>query len=184
MGRSSVTDTDMGYDRLAKTLNLLAEKRYVVVGIRGEAGARRERATSQATTTKSGRPSKKTKRVGIVDPDAFTLVEIASVNEFGSEDGRIPERSFLRSTFDMHKDRYYRILNAAVTRVIAGRSEINHELGQLGLRAAGDVQKTIGMLREPPNAAVTIAKKGSSKPLRDTGRLAASIDFEVRSDDE
>ena len=158
--KNGVTDTDKGYADLRATLAKIAKDRpYVVVGIRGEAGA-------QTYQSEGG--------------DAISLVEVGAVHEFGSRDGRIPERSYLRSTFDARRDDYARGLRAGLGRVVDGSSDIDTELGQLGLVVTGDVQQTIATLTDPPLAEYTIKRKGSSKPLIRDGRLKASVDHEVR----
>lgn len=118
---------------------------------------------------------------------AATVAEYATDNEFGSESRRVPERSFLRSTIDERRDAYTKSLERAVEAGIDaaiaggdGTAAVERALGLLGMEAAGDVQATIRDLREPPNSPVTIARKGSSNPLIDTGRMRASIDSEVR----
>lgn len=40
---------------------------------------------------------------------------VAMVNEFGSEDGHIPERSFLRSSFDENATQYAGMMKGFVT---------------------------------------------------------------------
>ena len=155
-----VTDTDRGYGELRRLLGKLRKDRpYVVAGIRGQAGA-------QTYQSESG--------------EAISLVEVGAVHEFGSRDGRIPERSYMRSTFDARRDDYERGLKRAIGRAIDGDGDIDTELGRLGLVAAGDIQQTIATLTDPPLAQATIDKKGSSKPLVETGRLKSSIDSEVR----
>ena len=161
--RGGVTDTDRGYADLRATLaKLAADKPRVVVGIRGQAGAQSYQGD---------------------DGKAISLVEVGAVHEFGSQDGRIPERSYLRSTFDARRTDYERGLRAGLGRVVDGSSDIDTEFGRLGLVVAGDVQQTIATLTDPPLAEYTIRKKGSSKPLIDTGRLKQSIDHEVRRGD-
>ena len=44
-------------------------------------------------------------QVGIGAESGSDLAMIAAVNEFGSDDGHTPERSYLRSTFDEHRER-------------------------------------------------------------------------------
>ncbi len=159
--RSGIKDTDKGYAELRAMLRKVAKDRpYVVAGIRGQAGA-------QTYQSEGG-------------GDAISLVEIAAVHEFGSQDGRIPERSYMRSTFDARRDDYERGLRKALKSVVAGEADIDVELGRLGLVVSGDIQETIATLTDPPLAEYTIKKKGSSKPLIDTGRLKQSIDHEVR----
>lgn len=155
----TVRDTDRGYKALLRALH--ASPRYAVeVGILPDDGAE-------------------------VVEGGTTLAGYASVNEFGSADGRIPQRSFLRSTLDENRAKYLEIMARGAQRSLAdevlaqgdGAVErvLRDELGRLGLRAERDVKRKIRDLRDPPNAPVTIARKGSSNPLIDTGRMRNSI---------
>ncbi len=156
MATPRVIDRDFGYRRILRNLRQLGKKADigVFVGVRSGAGES-ENGTSMAL--------------------------IAAVNEFGSSDGRVPERSFLRSTVDENNAAYMNRLERATGRAIdQGRGVMRRELGLVGAKVAGDVQRKIRSLKEPPNAPSTIARKGSSNPLIDTGRLRQSIDWEVR----
>lgn len=152
-----VTDTDRGYKDAVRSLRAVSGTRHVVVGIRSEKG----------TATAEG--------------DSLNLAGIAAVNEFGSKDGHVPERSFLRSTFDAGKAAYTNAIEASLGKITDGKSDIDKELGLLGARVAGDVQATITSGVPPENAPSTIRRKrGSTGTLRDSGRLSASVDSEVR----
>lgn len=114
--------------------------------------------------------------VGIRGTKGSDLVLRAMVNEFGTE--RIPERSFLRSTMDRRRDLYLELLEEAADRALDGRPT-KRELEQIGAIAVGDVRDTIARGVPPPNAPSTIARKGSSHPLIDTGRMWQSLDAVV-----
>lgn len=106
------------------------------------------------------------------------LLTYAAANELGTD--TIPERSFLRSTADKNQAEYLDALeDVAGVIVDKGREAGKDALGRLGLRAVRDVQRAIVDLKDPPNAPSTIAAKGSSNPLVDTGRMRQSIDFVV-----
>lgn len=117
-------------------------------------------------------------RVGIHEDAESDLAVIAATNEYGSEDGRVPERSFLRATVDANQTTYGDELTAAVEAHIDGERLLTDGLDLLGARVAGDVQQFMTDLQEPPNAPSTIARKGSSNPLIDTGRLRSAIRHE------
>lgn len=119
-------------------------------------------------------------QVGVRGDPGSDLVTYAAANEFGTEDGHVPERSYLRSTIDENQTIYAGQLEAAVGDLIDGKSMLPR-LRRLGMIAKRDVQLKIRELKTPPNAPSTIRKKGSSNPLIDTGRLRNSIDFEVVS---
>ena len=50
---------------------------------------------------------------------------------------------------------------------------------RLGEMARGDIVESITKLNTPPNSPKTIALKGSSNPLIDTGFLRANVTFKV-----
>lgn len=155
---NGLTDTDRGYAAALGSLRAIAKGAHVVVGVRGQKGAARVDG----------------------DKSPLTLVEVATVNEYGSEDGHVPERSFLRSTFDAQKTEIGRAMAAGLDKIILGRGTTDDLLGRVGLKLAGDVVQTINTGVPPSNAPATIARKGSSHTLIDEGRLRQSIDHEVR----
>ncbi len=112
--------------------------------------------------------------------DGFTMVELAAVHEFGSKDGHTPERSFIRRTFQIKQDRLAKMIAKLTTALLANRVNWQTALKILGDFGATEVKNTIrdGQV-EPPLAASTIAAKGSSKPLVDTGQLIGSITWQV-----
>jgi hypothetical protein len=55
-------------------------------------------------------------------------------------------------------------------------------LNKVGVKAVAFVQKYMTDLRDPPNAPSTIAKKGSSNPLIDSGAMRQSVTYKLTSD--
>lgn len=117
--------------------------------------------------------------VGIHEDAGSDLAVIAAANEYGTENGHVPERSFLRATVDANQAAYGDELTAAVEAHIDGERPLTDGLDRLGARVAGDVQQFMTDLQEPPNAPATIARKGSSNPLIDTGQLRGAIRHEL-----
>lgn len=157
----SITDTDHGFRALLADFAKM-DAYAVDVGIQQDVGGE------------------------VAEDGDITLAGYAAVNEFGSSDGRVPERSFLRSTVDENADKYAVLLEKAVgraaDRIVEGGNAgeaMTTELGKVGLRAERDVKRKIRDLKDPPNAASTIARKGSSNPLIDTGRMRQSISHRV-----
>lgn len=152
MAKGWSVDRDRGYRALLLGLAKLAEEPYVTLGIHEDEGRQR-------------------------DGDGPTVAEYATFNEFGMG---VPERSFLRSTVDEHRDEIARRLETAITDQLDGRRTVGQGLERLGLWATGRVKMKIRDLRDPPNAPRTIALKGSDNPLIDTGRMRNSIAYKVR----
>jgi hypothetical protein len=106
--------------------------------------------------------------------------EHAAVHEFGSPALGIPERSFMRSTFDENAATYRRVLMAGIRSVLDGQAIGASVLSLFGARYARDIQLKIRQGHFVPNAPSTVARKGSSRPLIDTGRMRNSIRWELR----
>lgn len=118
------------------------------------------------------------------DDASFTLVEIAACHEFGTD--TIPERSFIRSTFSQRvPDELVKMQAALAREVVTKGLDPEKALARLGAWGAAEVKKTITEDDiPPPLAASTIAAKGSTKPLVDTGQLKNSISYEVVGENE
>ncbi len=101
------------------------------------------------------------------------LVTVAAANEFGTED--IPERSFMRSTFDEERDQLADITDAEAQAVIAGRKSVETSLQLIGEYYQSRIQAKIHSHPPPPNDPETIRRKGSSGTLIDSGTMVQSI---------
>lgn len=112
---------------------------------------------------------------GEVREDGTDMVLIAAVNHFGTEDGRIPSRPFLTQAYDRNRDKINRQIQAEWDAVLSGTKAIDQALNGLGQMHTDHVQREITRGNFPPNADSTVSKKGSSRPLIDTGRLRQSI---------
>ena len=108
------------------------------------------------------------------------MVELAAVHEFGSRDGTIPERSFIRSTFARQRVPLGKMCERLARMVVTKGMDVHQAMTLLGAWGASEVRKTItGGHVEPALKPATIAAKGSSKPLIDTGQLVGAITYEV-----
>lgn len=106
----------------------------------------------------------------------FNMASLAAVLEFGSADGRIPPRPFLRQTLAENQQKYADLFADLFKQ---GKAP-NAIYETIALIAQGDVQQNIVNGGWVPNAPSTIKRKGSSKPLIDTGRLRQSVRGVVR----
>jgi hypothetical protein len=145
-----VIDRDKGY-RLAVKRLLGVGNLGVSVGVHEDAGA---------------------------DEDGTPVAEYAMVNEFGSEDGHVPERSFLRSTLDERQGPYAAELERAVSRAVDG-VPLKTALMPLALQVRQDVQNKLDSGVDPENAPATVAKKGHGRTLEESGLLHDSIEAKV-----
>ena len=105
------------------------------------------------------------------------LASIAGFNEFGTSD--IPPRPFMAQTFDLNVFEVKTFIQNECGKIIDLKQTIPGALGRIGLFYQSKTQQQITEGKFAPNAPFTIKKKGSSKPLIDTGRLRQSISHEV-----
>lgn len=163
-GRGLIEDTDLGWQAFKRSVQAFTQARPDVVA--GVIGA----------------------PAGAVHKDSNKGENVATIgakNEFGIG---VPERSFLRSTFDANKGAYEKYvangLQRELMRGAQARQEVTPDtsvtLKRISLKLEGDIKKRIAAQIPPPNAPSTIKQKGSSTPLIDKGQLRAAISAEMR----
>lgn len=144
-------------------------------------------------------------KIGIVGESDSKLLTYASVNEYGaniaiSDRMRkflptigifvkketthivIPERSYIRSTFDNKKYlvELKKKLRIPFEEVLNNKREPETLLEIIGLVYVANIKNTIRTMKEPENHPVTIERKGKEKGLLiNSGRLVSSINYEV-----
>lgn len=120
--------------------------------------------------------------------EPISNVELGVVHEFGTQDGKIPERSFLRSTFDEQRPALLELIRKLVRGIYEGKITTQKALGVIGVKFAADVKKKVteGEQIPPPNAPATLARKAAKgeaaaapRTLIDTGRLINSVTHQV-----
>lgn len=107
--------------------------------------------------------------------DGTPTVVVAAVHEFGSNDGRIPSRSYLRSTYDENRRKYEQMVAKEARNVAKGVGTAKQAMFKTGETLRADIISKIKGGIPPPLSQRTIDAKGSSVPLIDTGQLIASI---------
>ncbi|WP_419154632.1 hypothetical protein [Weissella bombi] len=98
----------------------------------------------------------------------------ATWQEYGTSRG-IPARPFLRNTQYENESRWSQKTGQDIIQVFEGGLSSSAVLSKLGLLMVQDIRKTIDAGNFAPLSPVTIAKKGSSKPLVDTGDMYGAI---------
>ena len=109
---------------------------------------------------------------GSTEEDGTSLLDIALWNELGTENA--PSRPFLRKTFDDNEAKIRAFAAQQIKRLVAGATA-KDVLQAIGVFLKGLVQETITDGDFEANAPSTIKKKGSDKPLIDTGHLRQSV---------
>ncbi|OES45233.1 hypothetical protein [Domibacillus iocasae] len=91
----------------------------------------------------------------------------------------IPERSFVRSTFDEKEETWYQFLQQQMNLVLAGKLSVKDMYNRLGSLAAADIQAKMANFGSPNNSTATTSAKGSSSPLIDSGGLRQRVTWKV-----
>ena len=105
--------------------------------------------------------------------DELTIAALASYHEFGLG---VPQRSFIRGFFDAGRPRANGIIEGRLKAIRAGTVSPATGAEQIGIMLAGACAARVmrsGALA--PLAAETISRKGSARPLVDTGLLVSAI---------
>lgn len=123
--------------------------------------------------------SNKAMQVGIFGSDDSEVLLYASVHEFGSPKIKIPERSFIRATFDEKESEINKTVERFMIRYIEGDISIRTLESTLGEYLVGLVKKTIVDMDSPSLQPETIARKGSSGVLIDTGRMLDTVTYKM-----
>lgn len=161
---ATFSDDRRALDKILREVRKLRSA-AVTVGVHGDSGARTDGELSN--------------------------VDVARIHEFGQ--GKIPERSFLRSTVDANGADLLKHAQKVAGKVALGTMPASQALDSVGVVIVGAVQSTISAGIAPALAPATIAsrmEKGShggglaskanaTTPLVDSGQLIRSIQYRV-----
>ena len=113
----------------------------------------------------------------IVYDNGSSLVEVATENELGSSTR--PARPFMKQSW---KNGNTKLANASATvcESIADGGNAATALDQLGRFGKEVVQNEISTGHFAANSEATIKRKGSNRPLIDTGLMLNSVNYKVR----
>lgn len=158
MAANSLKDIDNGWKALKKNLKKLKNDE-LVVGIPGN-----------------------------IDFGTPTQAAIGAVHEFGSADGSIPSRSFLRSTFDKNVNKYNKILSDNIQKSfkLGPQKQALFVLGETVRRDVIEQIKNKGIKQDLSEATInafvpgTTTRRGEGPALISTGGLVGSIVSIVR----
>lgn len=94
---------------------------------------------------------------------------------------KIPERSFIRSTFDDNQDDLGDLGEDLISQVVDGKLSVKSFYELLGQTGVQMIRRTITDGLSPDLSPMTTSLKGSSKgkPLIDSGGLLKSITYQV-----
>lgn len=147
---TGVTDKDKGWNDIKRNMRQMNGS-YVKVGL-------------QSGSVHKGR-----------EGHLSDLVAIGAIHEYGTKN--VPERSFMRTTFDEQKPQLTLLKKRLVSSITSRRINTEQGLRILGEFMASAIKKKITDIQYPPlkNPSKKRAKGGIPNPLVDTGQLRAGV---------
>lgn len=109
--------------------------------------------------------------------DSLSVADVGSFHEFGTD--TIPQRSFIRAPIQDNRADLQTIQRKLLREVMLGGKTTGEALALIGEKAQSDMIAAINAGIEPGLEPATIAAKGSSTPLIDSGQLKQSIRYKV-----
>ncbi len=115
------------------------------------------------------------------DHGTIDNANLAAVHEFGAPSVGIPQRSFMGATFDAKINKYVETISDGLGKVIDRGGKVADAMALAGEAHLADIIRAIDSGISPPNKPSTVDRKGSSKPLIDTGQLKQSLTTQTKS---
>jgi hypothetical protein len=154
-GGSGIRDIDRGMDKIRKEIAALSQL-SIKAGIIEGAGSK----------------------------DGVSIAQYAAYNEFGvpgkKKKWRIPPRPFIRGFVENESAEIKAMQEQLVKLVSEGKMSADTAVKRLGQFAQDGIKRYIMSGNFEPNAEATIQRKGSSRPLIDTGTMRNSVRYQVK----
>jgi hypothetical protein len=112
-------------------------------------------------------------------PNGTSLAMVAAVQDFGAPSRGIPPRPFFRNAVKAGEEHWGSDLGKMLK---ATGYDAEVALGQLGEQIKGEIQQSIIDTNSPPLKPATIKRKGSAKPLVDTGFMLRNVQSTVKTE--
>ena len=117
------------------------------------------------------------------EADGLNNPTLAYIHEYGAPEANIPERPFLVVGVESALPAVTKVMKDGAKAALAGRNTAGQTLNTVGLVAQGAVQKKIVDGPFIPNAPGTVQRKGSDRPLIDTGALRQAVSYVIEGKD-
>jgi hypothetical protein len=163
----TIKDTDKGFKALEEKMMELTRGKYVALGLIGEAAVKEHDG----------------------EGEKLTIVNIGAIHEFGNDEGRPPQRSWLRGWIDGSLPEYQTVITDLTRQLVDNKTTVKKAMTELGMWARAGVQARIRKGIEPALSEVTKEAKArrsvgtKDTPLINTSQFINSINYDIRQDD-
>lgn len=108
---------------------------------------------------------------------SISIKDLAAIHELGLG---VPKRAFVGPALKKNRVKYIKYIGKQLTPIIRRRQTMNAAWQTVGIMAVADIQEYMITAKFTPLAQSTIKRKGSSKPLIDTGQMRQAITYRVK----
>lgn len=114
--------------------------------------------------------------------EGMTVFQIGMIHEFGVPEKNIPRRSFIRVSIENNIKEITKLIENNHRLVSENAMSAKTALDRIGIKAQNTIKESFRNNDWKANSRATIKRKGSSRPLIDTGQLIGSISFIVEKE--
>ena len=114
--------------------------------------------------------------------EGITVFQIGMIHEFGAPEKNIPRRSFIRVPIENNIKEITKLIENNHKLVSENSMSAKVALDRIGLKAQNTIKKSFRDNDWKANSRATVKRKGSSRPLIDTGQLIGSISYIVEKE--
>ena len=118
---------------------------------------------------------------GVSNPhyeDGASILEVAIWNNFGAKN--IPRRAFMELAAKKMQPKFRKMMREAVKKINAGELDLKTVLKAAAQMGESEIRDAITNGDWPPNSEETIRRKGSERPLIDSGDMRKYVTSDLR----
>lgn len=108
-------------------------------------------------------------------PNGMPVSAVAKILNEGNRARGLPPRPFMSNAISENKKTWFKVLKRDLK-----KRHVRTSINKLGTHIQNDIKTSITNLRTPPNAPRTVARKGSTNPLIDTGHMRRSVTYNLK----
>lgn len=169
---ATVKDIDRGMKKIMRQFK--SRQAYTVVGWFGNGGDPSQDLASRALVLEMGTTIGVTDKMrGYLHSQGFHLSK-------GTTQITIPPRPLMKQSVDNARQQIERVKLAQMRSVTAGKLTMRQALSRIGEYFTGVVKKTMTTGNFVKNHPFTIQRKGSTRPLINSGRLRNAVEHKER----
>lgn len=114
--------------------------------------------------------------------EGITVFQIGMIHEFGVPEKNIPRRSFIRVPIENNIKEITKLIENNHRLVSENVMSAKIALDRIGIKAQNTIKESFRNNNWKANSRATVKRKGSSRPLIDTGQLIGSISYIVEKE--